>query len=180
MSAGKTNEVRIELASLRELFQAPEPDPLSGRPHADTGIDRILNKVRPGPRGPVRATIVLPAKEGAADLEARTRAALRQYCDVRIEQGNNDKASLRREGLATLWRGLVFLALCMLASRIVGEPRYLPGIFARFLDEGFIIAGWVALWYPLDVLLSPHWPLTRDQRFYVLLLNMELKFEFVD
>jgi len=179
MSAGKTHEVRVELASLRDLFRAPEPDPLSGRPHADAGIDRILNKVRPRPRGPVRAMIVLPAKESATDLEARTRAALQQYCDVRIEQGKNDKASLRHEGFATLWRGLLFLALCLLGSRLVGEPRYLPGIIGRFLDEGFIIAGWVALWYPLDVLLYQHWPLTREQRLYAQLRDMELKFEFV-
>ena len=179
MSAAKTHEVRVELASLRELFQAPEPDPWSGRPHANAGIDRILNKVRPGPRGPVHATIVLPASERAADLEARTCTALQRYCDVRIARGLNDKASLRHEGFATLWRGLVFMALCMLASRIVGEPRYLPGIIARFLDEGFIIAGWVALWYPLDVLLYQHWPLTREQRLYEQLRGMDLTFEFV-
>ena len=122
---------------------------------------------------------MLPTSERAADLEARTRTALQRYCDVRIAQGLNDKASLRHEGLATLWRGLVFMALCMLASRIVGEPRYLPGIVARFLDEGFIIAGWVALWYPLDVLLYQHWPLTREQRLYAQLRDMEMKFEFV-
>jgi len=178
MADANTHEIRIELASLQELFRSPDSDPLSGRPHADSGLDRILNKVRPGPRGPIRATIVLPASARAADLETRTRAALQQYCDVRIAQGLNDKASLRREGVATLWRGLLFLALCMLGSRLVGEPRYLPDIVGRFLDEGFIIAGWVALWYPLDVLLYQHWPLTREQRLYEQLRNMDLSFEF--
>jgi hypothetical protein len=180
MASAESHDVQIKLASLRELFQSPELDPLSGRPHAHSGIDRILNMIRPGPHGPVRATIELPASERAPDLEARTRAALRQYCGVRIEQGKNDKASLRHEGVATLWRGLLFLALCMLGSRLVGEPRYLPDILGRFLDEGFIIAGWVALWYPLDVLLYQHWPLTREQRLYERLREMELKFEFVD
>jgi hypothetical protein len=58
--------------------------------------------------------------------------------------------ALRQEGLATLWRGMLFLALCMFGSRILGEPKFLPDIVARFLDEGLIIAGWVALWYPLE------------------------------
>jgi hypothetical protein len=128
----------------------------------------------------VHATIVLPATERTADLEGKTRNALRQYCDVRIAQRANDKASLRHEGIATLGRGVVFLALCLLASRIVGEPRYLPGIIGRFLDEGFVIAGWVALWYPLDILLYQHWPLTREQRVYGELRDMQLTFEFVD
>jgi len=114
MSARKAHEVRIELATLRELFRAAEPDPLSGRPYGDAGIDRILSMVRPLPAGPVNATIVL------------------------------------------------------------------PGIVARFVDEGLVIAGWVALWYPLDVLLYQHWPLTRAQRLDAQLRDMELEFEFVD
>lgn len=180
MAHGKTHEVRVDLASLRELFQAAEFDPLSGRPYADSGLDRILNQVRPGPRGPIHATIVLPGRERSVDVEARTRAALQNYCDVRIEQKQNDKASLRHEGFATLWRGVLFLALCLFASRLLGDPKYLHHVIARFLDEGFIIAGWVALWYPLDVLLYEHWPLTREQRLYGQLRGMTMKFEFAD
>jgi len=59
-----------------------------------------------------------------------------RICDHRIGQIANDIASLRQEGLATLWRGVLFLALCMLGSRILGEPKFLPDIVARFLDEG--------------------------------------------
>jgi hypothetical protein len=108
------------------------------------------------------------------------RSGLQQYCDHRIGQITNDIASLRQEGLATLWRGLLFLALCMLGSQLLGEPKFLHGILARFLDEGLIIAGWVALWYPLDALLYQHWPLKRERRLYQSLRDMELKLEFVD
>lgn len=178
MAASRLSEVRIRLAKLDHLFQAPEPDPFSGNPHGDSGVDRILNAARPRPRESISATIVLPASERAPDLEARTRAALEEYCEARIGHITSNKASLRQEGLSTLWRGLLFLALCLLGSRLVGEPRFLPGIFGRFLDEGFIIAGWVALWYPLDVLLYQHWPLTREIRLYQRLRNAELKFDF--
>jgi hypothetical protein len=68
----------------------------------------------------------------------------------------------------------------MLGSRIVGEPRHLPEVVARFLDEGFVIAGWVALWYPLDVLLYQRWPLRRERLWYARLRDMQLEFEFVD
>ena len=180
MAQSKVHVVRVELARIQELFQAPAFDPLAGRPHADSGLERILTRVRPGPRGPIRATIVLPGSERAADLEVRVRAALHDYCAVRIEQQRNDKASLRHEGFATLMRGLVFLALCLLASRMLGDPKLLPGVLARYLDEGFIIAGWVALWYPLDVLLYEHWPLTREQRILERLRDMEMTFEFAD
>jgi hypothetical protein len=180
MSDTSTHDIHLDLSDPRELFQSPELDPLAGQPHAEPGIERILNRIRPKPDRPVRATLRLPAAARAPDLEARVRAGLQQYSDVRIEQVTHDIASLRQEGLATLWRGLVFLALCMLGSRILGEPRFLPEMLARFFDEGLIIAGWVALWHPLDALLYQHWPLKRERRLYELLPVMDLEFEFTE
>jgi hypothetical protein len=180
MSDTNAHEIRLELSDPHELFRAPELDPLGGQPYAESGLERILNRIRPRPGRPVRTTLRLPAAARAPDLESRLRAGLVQYCDVRTGQIAHDIASLRQEGLATLWRGLLFLALCMLGSRLLGEPKFLPGIVARFLDEGLIIAGWVALWYPLDALLYQHWPLKRERRLYEQLRGMDLKFEFVD
>ena len=44
-----------------------------------------------------------------------------------------------------------------------------------------MIAGWVALWYPLDVLLYQRWPLARERRLYENLSAIwRLEFEFRD
>lgn len=180
MTAMNIHDVHLDLADPRELFHPAELDPIGGQPYPEPGLERILNRIRPRPAGPVRATLRLPASVRKPDLEARIRSGLQQYCDHRIAQIANDIASLRQEGLATLWRGLLFLALCMLGSQVLGEPKFLPGILARFLDEGLIIAGWVALWYPLDALLYQHWPLKRERRLYQSLRDMQLKLEFVD
>jgi hypothetical protein len=173
-------DVRLELSDPRELFSASPPDPLAGRPYGESGVDRILNQLRPRPGRRVRATIVLPEAARAPDLEARCRAALENFCSTRIAHIHNDRRSLWHEGRATLTRGLLFLAICMLGSRLVGEPVYLHPVIARFLDEGFVIAGWVALWWPLDVLLYQRWPLARERRMYESLQSMELAFEFAD
>jgi len=180
MTDPNTHDIHLDLADPRELFHPAELDPIGGQPYAEPGLERILNRIRPRPDRPVRATLRLPAAARTPDLEARIRSGLQQYCDHRIGQIANDISSLRQEGLATLWRGLLFLALCMLGSQLLGEPKFLPGILARFLDEGLIIAGWVALWYPLDALLYQHWPLKRERRLYQSLRDMELKLEFVD
>jgi hypothetical protein len=180
MTDTNIHDVHLDLADPRELFHPAELDPIGGQPYAEPGLERILNRIRPQPDRPVRATLRLPAAARTPELEARMRSGLQRYCDHRIGQIANDIASLRQEGLATLWRGLLFLALCMLGSQVLGEPKFLPGILARFLDEGLIIAGWVALWYPLDALLYQHWPLKRERRLYQALRDMELKLEYVD
>jgi hypothetical protein len=174
-----TLDLRLELDSLEALFTAPDFDPLDGRGEELCGIDRLLNQLRPQPRGvPVRATLVLPAAARAPDLEARCRAALGAVLERRLARNRNDARSLRQEGYATLWRGLLFLALCLLGSRILAEVNLLPGFVDRFLDEGLVIAGWVALWYPLDVLLYQRWPLARERRLYESIRDMELDFEY--
>jgi hypothetical protein len=180
MTDANVHDIRLDLADPRELFHPAELDPIGGQPYAESGIERILNRIRPQADRPLRATLRLPAAARTPDLEARMRSGLQQYCDHRIAQITNDIASLRQEGLATLWRGLLFLALCMLGSQMLGEPKFLPGILARFLDEGLIIAGWVALWYPLDALLYQHWPLKRERRLYESLRRADLALEYAD
>lgn len=174
------HEVRIELGSLEELFGVPEFDPLAGRAEELPGLERLANQLRPLPDAPVSARIVLPASERAPDLEHRCRAALHAVLDRRIARNRNDACSLRGEGRATLWRGLLFFALCLLGSSLLGTTGVLPLYLAHYIDEGLIIAGWVALWYPLDVLLYQRWPLARERRLYQNLRDMRLEFSFLD
>ena len=166
----------LYLADLNELFRAPEPDPFGGRAESESGMSRLLAAMRVRPRRAVRVKFVIPASQITPDLESRCRAAVQAYCALRIGQLKLQNASLWREGWATLARGILFLAACMIGSKIFAEPQYLPGFLGRFLDEGFIIAGWVALWYPLDVLLYQHWPVNRDRGIYESLEKMAMEF----
>jgi hypothetical protein len=174
MAGTRTHEITLHLDDIRELFRAPEIDPFAGRSHAESGMDRMVLQLRARPRGAVRARIVLPPSQLAPDLESRCREALQHYCDTRIEQLMDQSVSLRREGYATLARGSVFLAACILGAQLAAEPIHLPAILARFLNEGFVIAGWVALWYPLDALLYLRWPVHRDRQLYEVLKTMEM------
>jgi hypothetical protein len=178
MSEPATHRVKLDLSSLDELFVETEFNPLRGKVEEVSGLERLANQLRPLPRAPVCARIRLPASERTPDLEERCRAALNAVAERRLERNRNDARSLRMEGYATLWRGLVFLALCLLGSRLMGEIDLLPGFVERFIDEGLVIAGWVALWYPLDVLLYQRWPLARERRLYESLRDMQLEFEF--
>jgi hypothetical protein len=180
MTGAAMHHVALELPSLDALFVSPDFEPLRGRTEEVSGLERLANELRPLPRAPVSARIVLPSSERGANLENRCRVALRAVLDRRLERNRNDARSLRQEGYATLWRGLVFLALCLLGSRFVGNVPLLPGFAERFVDEGLVIAGWVALWYPLDVLLYQRWPLARERRLYEHLRDMRIEFQFRD
>ena len=180
MTDTNIHDIHLDLADPRELFHPAELDPIGGQPYAEPGLERILNRIRPRPDRPVRATLRLPAAARTPDLEARMRSGLQQYCDHRIGQIANDIASLRQEGLATLWRGLLFLALCMLGSQILGEPKFLPGILARFLDEGLIIAGLGRAVVPARCAALPALAAQARAAAVRALRDMDLKLEFAD
>ena len=90
------------------------------------------------------------------------------------------RAACARKATRRSGAGSRFLALCLLGSRLIGAQELLPGFIGRYLDEGLVIGGWVALWYPLDVLLYQRWPLARERRLYESLRDMEIEFEFRD
>jgi hypothetical protein len=37
---------------------------------------------------------------------------------------------------------------------------------AHFIEEGFIIIGWVAYWRPLEIFLYDWWPLAQQRKLY--------------
>jgi hypothetical protein len=176
MASTDTNHLCVRLGRITELFAAPAVDPFAGWPQSDSGLERLLNQLRPRPVRPIHLTIELPRAQLSDDLVARTRAALQSYCSARIASLENDAVSMRREGLAALLKGLVFMALCMFGARLAENPQFVPAIVGRYLTEGFVIAGWVALWHPLDLLLYQRWPLRRDRRHLQQLQAAELEF----
>jgi hypothetical protein len=54
------------------------------------------------------------------------------------------------------------------------------GGVAHFIEEGFIIVGWVALWRPLEIFLYDWWPLAQKRRLYQRLSEAQVAVRFYD
>jgi hypothetical protein len=74
--------------------------------------------------------------------------------------------------------GVVFLVVCMgLRALWRGVAS---GEWARIVDEGVLILGWVAMWKPLELLLYDWWPQLRRKRTYDNLARMRVEVVYVD
>ncbi|MFN8376856.1 MAG: hypothetical protein U0694_28785, partial [Anaerolineae bacterium] len=60
------------------------------------------------------------------------------------------------------------------------ETDTMPQWLDAFLSEGLIIAGWVSMWYPLEVLLYEWWPGYRDHQIYAYISRMDVHIEAKD
>jgi hypothetical protein len=78
-----------------------------------------------------------------------------------------------KRGRASLIIGLLFLATCLLGSRLLlGDQQ---GTWATIIRESLTIAGWVAMWRPMEVYLYDWWPLRRRARLYDKLSRMPVE-----
>jgi hypothetical protein len=80
---------------------------------------------------------------------------------------------IMREGRATLAIGLVFLAVCLFASREIMQRS--DAEWAGYLREGLLIVGWVAMWRPLQTYLYDWWPVRLKRLIYTKLSVMPVE-----
>lgn len=175
MSNSKVYEITLNLDDMQHLFKAPELDPFSGHDHSLSGIEQILNELKTQSlKRPVRTILRLRRMYPNENIEQVCRQAIGRFCAARIHQITNELSALRSQGIKALQNGLLFLAVCLLLSTLFDGLETLPRLLRRFLSEGFLIAGWVSLWYPTELLLYEWWPHWRDKQLHERIQNMEL------
>jgi hypothetical protein len=66
---------------------------------------------------------------------------------------------LMKQERMSLLVGLSFLGLCLLTIKLLVLNR--PGTILNFFSQSLTIAGWVAMWRPMEIYLYEWWPLRR-------------------
>jgi len=175
MAKGRRYDITLRLDDIHDLFEPPVANYFSDEPRYTSGIETIIDELKPKALTvKARTTITLPESRLEPDLEQKIRAALTRYCQHKIWQNKHELIALRWKGLKALQDGLIFLAICLLVSALFENAGFLPEFLRRFLGEGFLIAGWVSLWHPIEVLLYEWWPFSRENRMYAAIMTMEI------
>jgi len=154
-------QMQLALADMAYLFQPPALDPWAGSHIEQSGIDAILHRLKreklPGDRA-MELTITVPPSQ-ATPANARTlRDILAAHADARIDQQQDDLVLLNREIRQGLKVGGLFLASCLILAALVDQMAFLPDLLQFLLGESLIIAGWVGLWHPMELILYGWWP----------------------
>jgi hypothetical protein len=106
-----------------------------------------------------------------ADAQHLLETAVHHYFAYRAKLNRLEFRYLLKQGRTSLIIGLAFLAACMLTSQLL---RHRAGTLPIILREGLIIAGWVAMWRPMEIFLYEWWPLLRKGRLYEKLSRMRV------
>lgn len=164
-------ELRLEM--LRQLFNVFDPSPFHRKDLDRDAEDYIVGALRE--LGPMSARLVLHLPAAEADTaEARgLGVAIRNYFAFQAQITARDLRLELRRGRDSLLIGLGFLGLCLLLRQLVLSAD--AGTAAGIVGEGLLIAGWVALWRPLEIYLYDWWPYRRRVRVYRRLAEIEVE-----
>ncbi|MFG1294762.1 hypothetical protein [Xanthobacter variabilis] len=179
--SGTTNEIHLHLSDVKNFFQVPEIDPFAGDDLDVSGIDQLMDalKAQSGwKRKSLHAIVHLPSDAAGDSRLANMPKYIERYCDKQIQYNRRKIAELRLEGRHALRMGALFLFVCLALSAGTEALIGSESLVGQVLVEGFIIAGWVGLWHPLELLLYAWWPNAQDIRLYEKIKSMRLDFAF--
>jgi hypothetical protein len=156
--------IELELSDISQLFNSMDPSPFEKKDLNDDVEEFIVSwseEYRPDQALTLRIYLQEWPAEDRTEL---VRNSIHNYFAYRANLNHLAFRRLMRRGRTSLLIGLLFLATCLATSKLLlGD---IEGTWARIVRESLTIAGWVAMWRPMEIYLYDWWPLRRKGRLY--------------
>ena len=162
-TAHAASSVSLHVRNLEQLLNSLDPSPFWDRDLDKEAAAFIEEEFADRPRD--RTWILNVSIAGQPDdTQSDLQEAVRRYYLRLTDSVRHQTREQLRIARISLALGIgVFLA-CMVARELLdGEGA---GSLPRALDEGLIVLAWIALWLPIEQLVSDVVPLLRQRSFY--------------
>jgi hypothetical protein len=167
------HRIEVFVDRIEQLFNSMDPSPFHERDLDDDAEEFIVGWAREFPqRDPVSLVVHVNQLPPHGDAQHLLETAVDNYFAYRAKLNWLQFRYLLKQGRTSLIIGLAFLSACMLTSQLL---RHQTGTWPIVLREGLIIAGWVAMWRPMEIFLYEWWPLLRTGRLYEKLGRMRVE-----
>ena len=172
------NTIEIKLQEFEQLFNTIDPSPFHEK-DLDHDLEEFIESwAKEYPlHEPLRLVVHLEKRPPGADPQAIIERAVHNYFAYKTALNQREFTQLMREGRLSLLIGLLFLTACLSGAQLA-RARHIPG--ATIVEASLTIAGWVAMWHPMDVFLYGWWPLRRTGKVYRKLSTMPVEVRYPD
>jgi hypothetical protein len=159
------HQIDIRISKLSELFNSMDPTPFHHRNLDVDAEEFIENWALSFPKSSHFKIIVHIEQMPDENPSIIITEAIHNYFLYKSERAKRNLRQLLHEGRVSLIIGLGFLALCLLSAEMftVGLS---DNTFLQLLKESQLIAGWVAMWRPMQIFLYGWWPIVRKDIIY--------------
>ncbi len=171
----KTRVIEIRLDTIHRLFNSMDPSPFKERDLDQDAEEFIVSWAQEYPmKDPIRLVIHLNRLPDDFTPE-QIESAIRNYFTYRATISRLEFTRLMKDARSSLFIGVTFLAVCLTLAHAVGKGTAEAGGWRPILSEGLTIAGWVAMWKPVETALYRWWPVLRLDRIHRKLAGLSVK-----
>jgi hypothetical protein len=165
--------ISLKLREMNQLFNSMDPSPFVEKDLDDDAEEFIVSWAQEfSSDAPIRLRIYLE-QWPAEDPKELIKAAIHNHFAHRAKITDLDFKRLLKQGRTSLFIGLAFLSLCLILGKVLLSREM--STWARIAREGLTIAGWVAMWRPMEIYLYDWWPLRRRSRIYAKLSHLPVE-----
>lgn len=156
--------ISLKLREMAQLFNSMDPSPFVEKDLDDNAEEFIVGWAHEfSADAPIRLRIYLE-QWPPEDPKEVIKTAVHNHFAYRARITDLEFRRLLKQGRTTLFIGLMFLSACLLLSKeLLGHG---VGTWSAIARESLTIAGWVAMWRPMQIYLYDWWPLRRRGRIY--------------
>jgi hypothetical protein len=166
------HKIELNLREIGQLFNTMDPAPFPEKDLDSDAEEFILNWVGEFPLNEPVSLVVHLAELPAENPQAVVEQGVHHYFAYRARLNRMELRRLLSDGQKSLLIGLAFLSVCLIASRAIGGDG--SATFRSIARESLTIAGWVAMWRPMQIYLYDWWPVRRRGQLYRKLARMRV------
>ena len=156
----KKGRIELNVKDMTQLFNSMDPSPFHEKDLDHDAEEFIISWAQEfHRRDPLELVVHLEKFPTEPEPQKLIEQAVHHYFGYRAKLNQLEFRQLMKQGRTSLLIGLPFLFVCLLASEIltvVGKSTLL-----NLAVQSLVIAGWVAMWRPLQIYLYDWWPLRR-------------------
>lgn len=170
------HHIRVHLRDVNQLFNSMDPSPFQEKDLDQDAEEFIVSWAQEYPRkDPIELIIHLDREPELPDACKTVTDSIHHYFAYRAKLNWLEFKRLMKQGQTSLLIGLLFLGACLIGVEFLRYHQ--PGTFLAFVRESLTIAGWVAMWRPMEIYLYEWWPLRRKGQIFEKMARMPVHLE---
>jgi hypothetical protein len=167
--------LELNLSCQRQLFNSMDPAPFHARDLDPTVVEYIVDWAEDQPRNLALGLVISLNQETVSGHEADTlREALRENFRRRAQAERRRLTRLFRDGRLSLLIGVVFVAVAVFVSDVIGS-LFTSQSLITLVHDTVVISAWVALWHPVSIFLYDWWPISAQAKLFDRLAQSDMK-----
>ena len=168
------HHIELNLRDINQLFNTMDPSPFHEKDLDHDAEEFILSWAQEFHRHePLDLIVHLEKLPEGQDARRIVEEAIHNYFAYRARLNQLEFKRLMKQGRMSLLVGLSFLGICLLIIELL--LLNVPGALPSFLTQSLTIAGWVAMWRPMEIYLYSWWPLRRRGQIFDKLSQMPVE-----